>query len=176
MSPRREYAIVWLVLAVSGVALLIAARATWARGTETLGTGAVINLGVAGAEFTPWVVAAGIVVVAMALAVLISGRVARIVAGAAALCAGLGAALISGRVALGVAQSAIFAGREVSVTATPWGWISAVIGIAAAAAGLTVIVRCNRWPTFSSRYERGDKGPRDAWEALDRGIDPTVDS
>ena len=51
----------------------------------------------------------------------------------------------------------------------------ALLGVLSAVAGLIVAIRSSSWPTFSTRYERGDRTPRDAWEALDRGVDPTVD-
>lgn len=175
MTPRREYAIVWLVLAVAGAGLFFAARATWATGTETLSSGTVVDVSVSGSEFTPWVVAAAIAIIAMALLVLITGRVVRVIAGALALMAGWGSTLVSARVAMGVQLSAIFNARQVEVTATAWGWVAALLGLIAGLAALLVIVRASRWPTFSTRYERGDTTPRDAWEALDRGVDPTVD-
>lgn len=175
MTPRREYAIVWLVLAAAGAGLFFAARATWATGTETLTSGTVVDLSVSGTDLTPWVAAAAILVIAMALLVLITGRVVRIIAGAFALAAGWGSTLVSARVAMGVQQSAIFNSRNVEVTATAWGWVAALVGVIAGLAALAVIVRAPNWPTFSTRYERGDTTPRNAWEALDHGVDPTVD-
>jgi len=37
-------------------------------------------------------------------------------------------------------------------------------------------VRGPTWPGLGRSYERSSKAPRDAWEALDRGIDPTLDA
>jgi uncharacterized membrane protein (TIGR02234 family) len=65
---------------------------------------------------------------------------------------------------------------------------AAAIGTALAgglicAAGIAVVMRGSRWPELGRRYERpatrtlaagGAPSPRDAWDALDRGDDPTT--
>jgi uncharacterized membrane protein (TIGR02234 family) len=62
-----------------------------------------------------------------------------------------------------------------------------VAGLLGVAAGLLVVVRGRRWPGMGRRYERADAAaPRPvvrtdeeraqaAWQALDRGEDPTED-
>lgn len=43
-------------------------------------------------------------------------------------------------------------------------------------AGLVVAGRGHQWPGLGRKYERtGAQQPKDAWDALDRGLDPTVD-
>jgi hypothetical protein len=57
--------------------------------------------------------------------------------------------------------------------------IAAVFGGAAlAVGGALTVFRGTRWPTLGSSYERSTSSrdqPKDAWEALDRGLDPTSD-
>jgi uncharacterized membrane protein (TIGR02234 family) len=75
----------------------------------------------------------------------------------------------------------VFAG----VKTTAW-WIPALLGgLIALVASLIVVLHRGRWGGISARYERpaADTGPADlsapragaaAWDALDRGDDPTV--
>jgi len=42
--------------------------------------------------------------------------------------------------------------------------------------GIVIAVRGPTWPGLGRSYERSSKAPRDAWEALDRGIDPTLEA
>jgi hypothetical protein len=53
--------------------------------------------------------------------------------------------------------------------------VAAFAGVVLLAAGVTVLLRGNRWPALGANYERTSDRPRDAWEALDRGVDPTDD-
>jgi uncharacterized membrane protein (TIGR02234 family) len=84
------------------------------------------------------------------------------------------------------------AGVTVTATVTrAWPVVAALGGTALLAGGLGAVLRCRRWPAMSARYDRpapaaavpgpGESGPgRDqpaagaAWEALDRGEDPTI--
>ena len=49
----------------------------------------------------------------------------------------------------------------------------ALLGVAG---GVLVLARGASWPSLGRGYERATKAPRDDWEALDRGLDPTVDA
>ena len=53
--------------------------------------------------------------------------------------------------------------------------VVAVAGLLLAAGGAAVVLRGHRWPHLGANYERSTNRPRDAWEALDHGVDPTVD-
>jgi uncharacterized membrane protein (TIGR02234 family) len=82
---------------------------------------------------------------------------------------------------------------RVALSAFPWWAVAAMGGAMIVAVGLAAAWRGTRWPGMSSRYERAGAGaarggsrlPQDsgpsradgqaaAWEALDRGSDPTV--
>jgi uncharacterized membrane protein (TIGR02234 family) len=85
--------------------------------------------------------------------------------------------------ASGVDQGGVFVFAGVTMT---WWWIPALIGgLIALAASFIVVFHRGRWGGISARYERAgaDTGPSDlsapragaaAWDALDRGDDPTV--
>ena len=65
----------------------------------------------------------------------------------------------------------------VAVGVSPVRWAALVGGALVAVGGLLVVVRARRWPQPRRRYEaptgRRRDSPRDAWDALDRGEDPT---
>lgn len=52
---------------------------------------------------------------------------------------------------------------------------AALAGLMLAAGGTAVVVRGHRWPYLGANYERSSDRPRDAWEAMDQGVDPTAD-
>jgi tryptophan-associated transmembrane protein len=97
--------------------------------------------------------------------------------------AGAGAALLvrnKGRIALGCVLLVIGAAL-VAVGLTPTRWAALTAGALVVAGALLVVLRARRWPQPRSRFEApvrtgtgGPTGsPRDAWDALDRGEDPT---
>jgi hypothetical protein len=104
--------------------------------------------------------------------------------GAAALAlvalAGAGAALLvrnRARTALGAVLLLVGAAL-VAVGLSPTRWAAVAGGGLVAAGALVVVLRARGWPQPRSRYEapaRTTSGsPRDAWDALDRGEDPTA--
>jgi hypothetical protein len=61
-----------------------------------------------------------------------------------------------------------------------WPAVAALGGLALTAGGALALVRGRRWPAMGARYERRPPAERSdgtvrAWEALDRGEDPTAD-
>ena len=65
--------------------------------------------------------------------------------------------------------------RNVVSVSTVWPVIAIVAGLLLLAGGLLTTAVGHRWPTLGAGYERQSAQPRDAWEALDAGLDPTVD-
>jgi len=62
------------------------------------------------------------------------------------------------------------------VTVGPWPLLTAAGAVVAAAAGVLVVRHGRSWPSMSTRYEReagAATRPATAWEAIDRGEDPT---
>ena len=96
--------------------------------------------------------------------------------------AGAGAALLvrnRARALLGVVLAAVGVAL-VSTGLTPTRWAPLVGGVLVGFGALLVVLRARRWPqprSGRSRYDPPDRrpasGPRDAWDALDRGEDPT---
>ena len=106
--------------------------------------------------------------------------------GAAALAlvalAGAGAALIvrtGARRVLGVAL-VLVAVATVGVGVDGSRWAPVAGGVMVGVGALVITLRAGRWPAPRDRFERTagpaepTAGPRDAWDALDRGEDPTA--
>ncbi|WP_018830539.1 Trp biosynthesis-associated membrane protein [Salinispora tropica] len=128
-----------------------------------------------GAELLPWLPALALVALAGWGAVLATrGRVRRLLGGvltglAVALAAGGGYGLLAG-----------FTGA----VSRQWPLLCLLGGGCAAAAGVLTAARGDRWSVMGARYERSagpatgpaqGRSARDAWDALDRGADPTED-
>ncbi len=94
--------------------------------------------------------------------------------------AGAGALLLvrnRSRALLGVALVVVAAGL-VAVGVAPPRWAALAGGALVGLGGALVVVRARRWPQPRSRYDDSrrprEATPRDAWDALDRGEDPTA--
>ncbi|SCL69422.1 trp region conserved hypothetical membrane protein [Micromonospora citrea] len=183
VAGRREltYAVL-LCVAGAGLALWASTR-TWAVELTARPTPLPPVRDVrTGTDLLPWLPALALVGLAGGGAVLATrGRARRLLGG---LLAGLGAAVTAGG---GYGLFAAFDG-EVS---RQWPALCLVGGLLATAGGLLTALRSRRWPAMGARYERpardgGAPVARDsdgrvtgrrtteAWDALDRGEDPTV--
>ncbi|MFC8619195.1 Trp biosynthesis-associated membrane protein [Micromonospora purpureochromogenes] len=176
---RREltYAVL-LSLAGAGLACWAATR-TWSVEVTPRGSLPSARQGHTGADLLPWLSALALVGLAGGGAVLATrGRVRRLLGGLLAL---LGAAVAAGG---GYGLVAAFDG-EVS---RQWPALCLLGGVLAALGGALTAARGQRWPAMGARYERSgteapagadrrpatERGTREAWDALDRGEDPTV--
>ena len=65
--------------------------------------------------------------------------------------------------------------QNVVTVLTVWPVVAMVAGLLLLVGGLLTTAVGHRWPTLGAGYERKSAQPRDAWEALDAGLDPTVD-
>ena len=65
--------------------------------------------------------------------------------------------------------------QNVVTVSTVWPVVAMVAGLLLLVGGLLTTAVGHRWPTRGAGYERKSAQPRDAWEALDAGLDPTVD-
>ncbi len=81
------------------------------------------------------------------------------------------------RMVLGVALAGV-AAALVAVGTTPTRGTALAGAVLVGLGGLLVALRARRWPQPRGRYEarppRSTGTPRDAWDALDRGEDPTA--
>jgi hypothetical protein len=160
-----------LVVAVlalgSLVALMAAARprlTTGVPGEQLTGAG------------TPAGSALALVVLAGTGALLLARRRGRRALGVVLAAAGLGTAAAFLRP---VEAWSGFAGPadQLSPHRSAWAWLGAAAGLLVLAAGAAVVVRAGRWPLPRRSFEGSAPraaGPRDAWDALDRGEDPTA--
>ena len=143
---------------------------------------------VSGQGVAPALAPLGIVLLALAAALTIAGRVARILLGLVLVLLGALIVLLTLPNALdpaagtrgAVSGATGVVGHVVAVAVgTPWPLIAAVAGVLAALAGAVVLVRSPGWPSGGGRYrqagpaERRRTDPVDEWDALTAGADPT---
>ncbi|WFE41401.1 Trp biosynthesis-associated membrane protein [Micromonospora sp. WMMD998] len=173
---RRELAYALLLcLAGAGLAAWAATR-TWSVEPTTRGALPPGERTRTGAELLPWVPALAYVGLAGGGAVLATrGRLRRLLG---ALLAAVGLAVTVGG-GVGVGEPGV---------SRHWPALVLAGGLALAVGGALTGWRGGGWPAMGARYERrpGSTGPadadrpavergtRDAWDALDRGEDPTV--
>jgi uncharacterized membrane protein (TIGR02234 family) len=194
-TARRELTATVLASAAAGGLALFAAGQTWATFSAVRPEPLPPVAGVlAGSAHAPLVPAAGLVLLAAAVALLAvrgSGRAAvgllMAVAGGALLWSGLRA--LSGGLAESAGEVLAVAGTPVVAVSAVWPGATVLAGVLGAGAGAFTVLRGRRWPAMGGRYERTpsrDGGraaaprPRTAeeqaqlaWQALDRGEDPT---
>jgi uncharacterized membrane protein (TIGR02234 family) len=192
-AARRGYVAALLCLVAGGALELVASARTW--GEAAVHDGLVTTtVQVGGRELVPLAPAVGLLALAAVVAVPATRRTGRRLVGAALATAGLVTAVWSTAVATDltarIAQFAGASGVDVTGVHTAPGW--AVLAAAAAAliagTGLAVVIRGPAWPSMGQRYDRrparaSPPGPgggpsdrragREAWDALDRGEDPT---
>ncbi|WP_089157187.1 Trp biosynthesis-associated membrane protein [Micromonospora sp. NBS 11-29] len=172
---RRELAYaVLLCLAGAGLAAWAVTR-SWSVEVTSRGALPPGERTRTGAELLPWVSALAYVGLAGGGAVLATrGRLRRLLG---VLLAGVGLAVAVGG---GVGLTEAGVSRQ-------WPALVLAGGLALAAGGAVTGWRGGGWPAMGARYERRagpagpgddrpavDRGTRDAWDALDRGEDPTV--
>lgn len=65
-------------------------------------------------------------------------------------------------------------GQIVSMS-TAYPLASILAGVLLVSSGAMAFTSGAAWPVLGKSYERAGRTPRDAWESLDMGVDPTVD-
>jgi uncharacterized membrane protein (TIGR02234 family) len=195
LPARRELSAAVLASAAAGGLALFAGGQTWATLSAVRPAPLPPVTGVlAGSTHAPLVPAAGLVLLAAAVALLAVRAGGRTAVGALMTISGLALVWTAGRALAGglrdaAAEVPVVVGTPVAEVSTVWPATTVVAGVLGALAGVLVVLRGRRWPAMGSRYERGttDAGgapaparPRTeeerahlAWNALDRGEDPT---
>lgn len=198
---RRELTTAVLGAVLGGALALIAGGQAWASVTaERRAPLPPVTAELSGADAAPLVPAAGLVLLAAAVALLAVRGAGRVVVGL--LTAAAGATLVwSGVRALtgglddagadlpGLAGATV-SGTVAEVSAT-WPALAVVAGLVAVVTGALTVLRGRTWPAMGRRYERPGAAAEparpaapaaartdedravDAWKALDRGEDPT---
>ncbi|MEV0003880.1 Trp biosynthesis-associated membrane protein [Micromonospora sp. NPDC050980] len=173
---RRELAYaVLLCLAGAGLAAWAATR-SWSVEPATRDVLPAGQRSRTGADLLPWVSALAYVGLAGGGAVLATGGRLRRLLGVSLTGVGLALAVGGG---VGLTEAGV---------SRHWPALVLVGGLALAAGGACAAWRGGGWPAMGARYDRRaapasavdagrpavQRGTRDAWDALDRGEDPTV--
>jgi uncharacterized membrane protein (TIGR02234 family) len=184
-AARRELTAAVLASVVAGTLALIAGGQTWARVVaERPAPLPPVETTLSGGEAAPLVPAAGLVLLAAAVALLAVRGLGRVAVGLLVALAG-GVLMWSGlRILVGGVDTVDLGPAEVDPTAA-WPVLAIAAGVLGVVAGGFVVLRGRGWRGMGRRYERTGAGaspsrPRtdedraqDAWKALDRGEDPT---
>jgi uncharacterized membrane protein (TIGR02234 family) len=182
-AARRELAAAVGASVAAGALALIAGGQTWVETTleRQPPLPPVVEV-LSGSDAAPLVPAAGLVLLAAAVALLAVRSAGRVVVGLLVAVAG-GVLGWSGTRAL---TGTLEPGEGTAETAAAWPVLAVVAGVLAVAAGLLVVLRGRTWPGMGRRYERTpEQAPparpgtdedraQAAWKALDRGEDPTA--
>ncbi len=189
MNPRRQMGAALGGCALAGALALSASGQTWSTVTVTRGAPLPpVTEVLSGSALAPLVPAAGLLLLAAAVAVLAVRGAGRAAVGVLVVLAGAALAWSGLRVLTGGADPGTAAPGETRTAelAAAWPVLVLVAAVLAVAAGGLVLARGRHWPGMGRRYERGtapaparprtdEERALDAWRALDRGDDPTVD-
>lgn len=184
-SARREVAATMGAALLAALLLFLASAGHWAQGTGRRPAGmsfVAVHASVTGRAVAGVVEAVALLALAAVVAVPATRGRGRLVVGALVTAGGIAGAI--GAVGTRSAARAQVLHRlppGAVVSTSPW-WVAALAGGALlAAVGVVVAVRGPSWSALSARYEppaaRRDKQPvgdAGAWDALDRGEDPTA--
>ena len=196
-APGRRFAGVVLVLALASLGVLVSYGATWVVALVPVFAGSAAEsapareIALTGRDLAPLGAAMGWVGLAAIAALLATRTWGRRVTGAVVLVAG-GAAGVTG-VAFGLTEVASGGGgtfvaaalgdesaaAATSVSISAWWVVALLSGLAMLACGMLALVDGPSWPRLGARYSRPDSqatvpSAAAAWDALDRGEDPTL--
>ena len=183
--PRRSPALAVVGCAAGALLVLLASGRQWAHTTLRAAAVGGEVLSANGHEVAPALPALGLALLAMAGAILAARRILRQVVGVVvvAIAAATVAVSISarGQVSSALQQREVGAqGIAVHASANGWWLVAGLGGLLAVAAGGWTVVRAREWSGLGARYDAPAAPPpaRDpaavAWDALDRGEDPTL--
>ncbi|TFV82837.1 TIGR02234 family membrane protein [Blastococcus sp. CT_GayMR20] len=192
-AARRELTGAVLGAAVAGGLALFAGGQPWADvTTERRPPLPPVGETLSGADAAPLVPAAGLVLLAAAVALLAVRGTGRQVVGLLVALAGGVLAWSGIRGLTGDAAAAAepqVRGATTAEVLTAWPAVALVGGLVGVAVGILVVVRGRTWPAMGRRYERpagsaeaaartvtartDEDRAQDAWKAMDRGEDPT---
>lgn len=185
----RQYGWTLAGLVLAGVGMLVTLGRGWVSATAG-GQGApVVEATVTGRTLLPVAVGAAILVLAGVVGTLATRSWGRLVCGVIIVVGGLAATISAGAFALSAEAAGTRAAEAelglpgLDVQVHLWWPFVVVFGLLAVGCGVLVVLRGRAWPTLGSKYERREsegaahqRTPAQAWDALDRGLDPTIDS
>lgn len=178
----RQYVVVLAVIAAGSAVALWATSSTWAIAQESLLGESEGSLAQAVAQnrlgasaFAPAAAAMPIVGFAGLAGIIGSRGVIRRVVGILVMLAGAVLVWSGLQTASSLRVGDVVPAGEVVGASLVYPIVAAAAGFALVAAGALVVMFTHRWPHLGAKYERTSDRPRDAWEAMDRGLDPTQD-
>ncbi len=192
MSPGRQYGIALGLLVVAGATALGALSQVWVRATVGGADLPTLTEELTGRTLVPAAVGGAVLLLAGVAGIVATRGLGRRIVALLLLLAAVGMGVSAARFGLGLPESA--RGEAIAATgfdqvilvANAW-WVAvALAALLAAGAALATLVRGQRWPVLGGRYERGPNAasersatpsemtPSQAWDALDRGEDPTT--
>jgi hypothetical protein len=168
--------------AVAGGVLLVVAGRTWGSAVVTAAGGARVSVHATGGDVAPALPALGLALLVLALAVFVSRSWVRQLVGLVVVVVGGAATALAlttrDDLAAELTRQAFASSASIAPSTSGWAVAAAVVGVLAVLAGAATVIVGARWPTLGSRYDAPAARPRDeavsAWEALDRGDDPTA--
>lgn len=194
MTAKRQYLATLVTLAAGGILGVVAASRTWGTVRFPSSLPDATETTVSGGDLLPLAPAVSLVAMAAVVVVPAVRRIGRRVVGVVlfvlgavlAVVATMTAADLTGRLESWAVASPGLPNSANDVSAAPlWAFLLIAAGVLVASAGIVIAVRGPAWPSMGARYERPDSrdrpssdehGPTDsrqAWDALDRGDDPT---
>lgn len=181
-ADTRQYVIALTVMVAGSALAWWAVSGVWAVTEQSLlgeAQGslaqAVSQRSVGASVVTPAAAAMPIVGLAGVAGVLGSRGIVRRFVGILVLIAGVVLVWSGGQAAISLQVGDLLQGETIVSVSRVLPIVAALSGLLLMVGGLAVVVRGNRWPTLGANYERSTHRPRDAWESMDRGIDPTED-
>ena len=187
MGPADRRRAYWPVIALVIFAALAAilGSATWMTVRIAAGgASTVLHDKLSGANANPAGVAFALVALVAPVVFVAAGRRVRMAAAVLALLAGLGVTVTAIRVAASPTSTAQHSSKLAdvqitSVSSSVWPELQAIAGIGIVVSSAAALRRAPTWRTMGSKYDAPAAGsprpPRDDWEALEQGLDPTQD-
>ncbi|MCM3886179.1 Trp biosynthesis-associated membrane protein [Frankia sp. R82] len=191
-AGRRERGLAVLGCLLGAGLVLVCGAATWVSARvgapHTASDGAAVAAPLAthwtGSTLAPAATALALVGLAATVAIVAARGIGRAAVGLLAIVAGIGIVYVVLRIGLdptpalrrtdSVRQLSVGGPADITAvhrTAAPW--LAAFGGLLLTAAGALAAARGRRWPAMSGRYQARDARPVDAWDAIERGHDPT---
>ncbi|MCB0916396.1 MAG: Trp biosynthesis-associated membrane protein [Actinobacteria bacterium] len=192
MSRSRQFGVVLALLVVAGALALAALSQVWVVATVGGGGLPTLTEGFTGRRLLPAAAGGAVLILAGVAGVLATRGLGRRIVGVVLALAGVGVAAAAVSFGLALPESARTEAvattgfDQLALTANSWWLVVVAAGVLAALAGVVVAWRGNRWPVLGGRYERRrvrpgstaatpeEMSPSAAWDALDRGEDPTT--
>ncbi|WP_242423717.1 Trp biosynthesis-associated membrane protein [Frankia sp. EI5c] len=187
---RRERTAAVLACLVGAAVVLFSVSSTWVSARVQSGSGrgeqvaAPLAVDWSGGSLAPAVTALALLGLAGTVAIIATRRLGRTLVGVLVALAGIAILLTAGGIALdpmGAVRGtdevrAVVPAGEPAITGlsrTAGPWLASIGGLVLAVTGAAVVARAGTWPAMSGRYQARVAAPVDAWDAIERGQDPT---